>query len=116
MQARLMSSVPRQARMLDSITADLLTAAQIQRGTLRIDLAPLDPRTVVESVAGDRYGIDVEVTVEDDRMVRADPLRLEQTKRGTLTRDLALVCCLCLVPRGRDTNSDSPRDPPDGWY
>ncbi len=71
MQARLMSSVARQARMLDSITADLLTAAQIQRGTLRIDLTPLDPRTVVESVAGDRYGIDVE-------MVRADPLRLEQ--------------------------------------
>jgi signal transduction histidine kinase len=78
MQARLMSSVARQARMLDSITADLLTAAQIQRGTLRIDLTPLDPRTVVESVAGDRYGIDVEVVVEDDRMVRADPLRLEQ--------------------------------------
>ena len=42
------------------------------------DLTPLDPRTVVESVAGDRYGIDVEVVVEDDRMVRADPLRLEQ--------------------------------------
>ena len=41
-----MSSVARQARMLDSITADLLTAAQIQRGTLRIDLTPLDPRTV----------------------------------------------------------------------
>lgn len=78
MQARLMSSVARQARMLDSITADLLTAAQIQRGTLRIDLTPLDPRTVVESVAGDRYGLDVEVIVEDDRLVRADPLRLEQ--------------------------------------
>ncbi|MAO79372.1 response regulator [uncultured Nocardioides sp.] len=84
MQARLMSSVARQARMLDSITADLLTAAQIQRGTLRIDLAPLDPRTVVESVAGDRYGIDVEVTVEDDRMVRADPLRLEQMMSNLL--------------------------------
>ena len=78
MQARLMSSVARQARMLDSITADLLTAAQIQRGTLRIDLTPLDPRTVVESVAGDRYGLAVEVVVEDDRLVRADPLRLEQ--------------------------------------
>ncbi len=36
MQRRLMSSVARQARMRDSITADLLTAAQIQRGTLRI--------------------------------------------------------------------------------
>lgn len=78
MQRRLMSSVARQARMLDSITADLLTAAQIQRGTLRIDLAPVDPRSVVESVAGDRYGLDVEILVEDDRLVRADPLRLEQ--------------------------------------
>ncbi len=78
MQRRLMSSVARQARMLDSITADLLTAAQIQRGTLRIDLAPVCARSVVESVAGDRYGLDVEIVVEDDRLVRADALRLEQ--------------------------------------
>lgn len=78
MQGRLMSSVARQARMLDSITADLLTAAQIQRGTLRIDLAPVCARGVVESVAGDRYGLDVEIIVEDDRLVRADALRLEQ--------------------------------------
>lgn len=78
MQRRLMSSVARQARMLDSITADLLTAAQIQRGTLRIDLAPVCARSVVESVAGDRYGLDVEIIVEDDRLVRADALRLEQ--------------------------------------
>jgi signal transduction histidine kinase/DNA-binding NarL/FixJ family response regulator len=78
MQGRLMSSVARQARMLDSITADLLTAAQIQRGTLRIDLAPVCPRGVVESVAGDRYGLAVEIIAEDDRLVRADALRLEQ--------------------------------------
>lgn len=78
MQRRLMSSVARQARMLDSITADLLTAAQIQRGTLRIDLAPVCARSVVESVAGDRYGLDVEIITEDDRLVRADALRLEQ--------------------------------------
>jgi len=78
MQSRLMSSVARQARMLDSITADLLTAAQIQRGTLRIDLAPVRAHSVVESVAGDRYGLDVDIVVEDDRLVRADALRLEQ--------------------------------------
>lgn len=78
MQGRLMSSVARQARMLDSITADLLTAAQIQRGTLRIDLAPVCARSVVESVAGDRYGLDVEIVAEDERLVRADALRLEQ--------------------------------------
>lgn len=73
---RLMGSVARQARMLDSITADLLTAAQIQRGTLRIDLQTVDPRSVVESVVADRY--DVTVRVDDPRPVRADPLRLEQ--------------------------------------
>lgn len=73
---RLMESVARQARLLDGITADLLTAAQIQRGTLRIDLQTVDPRAAVESVVTDRY--DVAVTVEDGRQVRADPLRLEQ--------------------------------------
>ncbi|CAB4700118.1 MAG: response regulator [Actinobacteria bacterium] len=75
---RLMTSVARQARMLDSITADLLTAAQIQRGTLRVDLTVLDPRAIIESVVNDRYGVQVEVIFDDDRLVRADPLRLEQ--------------------------------------
>jgi signal transduction histidine kinase len=73
---RLMESVARQARLLDSITADLLTAAQIQRGTLRIDLQTVDPRATVEAVIADRY--EVAVIVEDPRWVRADPLRLEQ--------------------------------------
>ncbi|MEN8707019.1 MAG: hybrid sensor histidine kinase/response regulator [Nocardioides marinisabuli] len=81
-RARLMGSVARQARMLDSITADLLTAAQIQRGTLRFDLRPVRPRQVVESLVHDRYRGDpdpvVEVHVDDDREVRVDPLRLEQ--------------------------------------
>lgn len=73
---RLMGSVARQARILDSITADLLTAAQIQRGTLRLDLQDVMPRTVVEGVVGNRP--DVALTVDDPRTVRADPLRLEQ--------------------------------------
>lgn len=73
---RLMASVARQARMLDSITADLLTAAQIQRGTLRIDLQPVDVRSAIDSVVTDRY--DVDVVIEDERPVRADPLRLDQ--------------------------------------
>jgi signal transduction histidine kinase len=80
---RLMASVTRQARMLDSITADLLTAAQIQRGTLRLDLQVVDPRTAVESVIADRY--DVEVSIEDERCVRADPLRLEQMLTNLLS-------------------------------
>lgn len=73
---RLMDSVARQARILDRITADLLTTAQIQRGTLRIDLQVVDPRAVVGGVMADRFDVEVEVT--DDRPVRADPLRFEQ--------------------------------------
>ena len=77
-RSRLMSSVARQARLLDSITADLLTAAQIQRGTLRIDLQEVSPQQVVDSVVGDRYDVGIEVVVEDSRPVRADAVRLEQ--------------------------------------
>lgn len=73
---RLLESVARQARLLDRITTDLLTAAQIQRGTLRVDLQTVDPRAAVEAVVADRF--DVTLSVEDDRPVRADPLRLEQ--------------------------------------
>ena len=73
---RLMGSVGRQARILDGITADLLTAAQIQRGTLRIDLQAVDARTVIEGAIGDTY--DVALDIEDQRSVHADPLRLEQ--------------------------------------
>ena len=82
-QYRLMSSVARQARILDRITADLLTAAQIQRGTLRVDLQVVDPRTIVEGVVEGRF--DVDVVVDDDRSVRADPLRLEQMLTNLLS-------------------------------
>ena len=80
---RLMASVGRQARVLDSITADLLTAAQIQRGTLRIDLQVVDPATIIEAAIGDRYN--VAVSIEDTRQVRADPLRLEQMLTNLLS-------------------------------
>jgi signal transduction histidine kinase len=73
---RLMDSVARQARILDRITADLLTTAQIQRGTLRIDLQVVDPRAVIEGIIADRFAVEVDIT--DDRAVRADPLRFEQ--------------------------------------
>ncbi len=80
---RLMASVGRQALMLDNITADLLTAAQIQRGTLRIDLQVVDPSTAIATAVGDRY--DVSVEIEDPRQVRADPLRLEQMLTNLLS-------------------------------
>ena len=82
-QERLMASVARQARILDQITADLLTAAQIQRGTLRVDLQVVDPRTIVQGIVETRF--DVEVAFEDHREVRADPLRLEQMLTNLLS-------------------------------
>ncbi|MDO9458025.1 response regulator [Nocardioides sp.] len=80
---RLMESVARQARILDRITADLLTAAQIQRGTLRIDQQVVEPRTLILGTIEGRW--DVEVAIEDDRPVRADPLRLEQMLTNLLS-------------------------------
>ncbi|MFL6174483.1 MAG: response regulator [Marmoricola sp.] len=77
-QARLMASIARQSRMLDSITADLLTAAQIQRGTLRVEAHNLDPVALIETLIQDRYPDSVTVEVGDSRQVVADPLRLEQ--------------------------------------
>ncbi len=73
---QLLESVARQARMLDSLTADLLTAAQIEGGTLRVNLQEVDPREVIESIVGDRADVTVHATQE--HRVRADPLRLEQ--------------------------------------
>ncbi len=75
---RLMSSVTRQSRMLDTITADLLTAAEIQRGDLHLDPQPVQPLAAIDAVISDRYLVTVSVQIEDDRAVFADPLRLEQ--------------------------------------
>ena len=75
---RLMSSVTRQARVLDSITGDLLTAAEVQRGSLRLDRQPIEPLEVIDAVIRDRYLVAVSAVVTDERKVFADPLRLEQ--------------------------------------
>lgn len=78
LQRRLMASVVRQARILDAVTADLLTAAQIQRGTLRVDLHTVYPGPVADAAVAARWDTDVQVLIEDARPVRADPARLEQ--------------------------------------
>jgi signal transduction histidine kinase/CheY-like chemotaxis protein len=75
---RLMSSVTRQARMLDTIAADLLTAAEIQHGSLHLDLEQVDPLPVIDTVITERYLVAVSAQVEDDRRVLVDPVRLEQ--------------------------------------
>ena len=76
--ARLMSSVTRQARTLDALSADLLTTAQIQRGTLSLDFRQVDLVSVIETVVADRDPVTVSVEIEDSRPVNADPLKLEQ--------------------------------------
>jgi len=77
-RTRLMSAITRQTRVLDSITADLLTAAELQRGSLRLDPQPVKPIDVIDAVINDRYLATVNAVVQDDRNVLADPLRLEQ--------------------------------------
>jgi signal transduction histidine kinase/ActR/RegA family two-component response regulator len=74
---RLMTSVARQARMLDGITGDLLVTAQVERGTLRLDRSPVDPVDVARSVLADQQ-VPTAVEVVDERFVDADPLRLQQ--------------------------------------
>jgi signal transduction histidine kinase/CheY-like chemotaxis protein len=72
------SSIARQARLLDSITADLLTTAQAQRGALKVTLETIDPRVVIDGAVRGRDVDLATVEVEDPRPVLADPLRLEQ--------------------------------------
>jgi signal transduction histidine kinase len=84
---RLMSSVARQARVLDGITADLLTAAQIQRGALRVEPRHLDPAEVIRAVIDD-HQLPISLEVRDGRRIIADPLRLEQMI-GNLIRNAA---------------------------
>lgn len=78
LRERLMATAQRQARMLESITADLLTAAQIQRGTLRIEPSTLDAVRLIENVIQDHYPESVTIEAGDRRLVVADALRLEQ--------------------------------------
>lgn len=75
-RSRMMRAIIRQTRLLDDLTADLLTSAQIQRGTLRLDREPVDPAVMVRSALPDDVTAHVEVL--DRRWVDADPLRVEQ--------------------------------------
>ncbi|VXC28371.1 hybrid sensor histidine kinase/response regulator [Nocardioides sp. AX2bis] len=88
---RWVAAVLRQTRALDGITADLLTSAQIQRGTMRVDLVDVDAAAVARRVAAEHdlsvagSGSAVTVVVEDNRAVRADPVRLAQALRTLLS-------------------------------
>lgn len=79
----LTGAMARQARILDGITTDLLTTAQAQHGTLRLELADVRPADLAAAVLTGGY--DAALTVSDERTVRADPRRLEQVLTNLLT-------------------------------
>lgn len=72
------ASIARQTRQLDNITADLLTTAQVQRGTLKVGLEVVEPRLLIDAAVRDRDLDLATVEIDDPRPVLADPLRLEQ--------------------------------------
>lgn len=76
-QAQLLAAIARQARLLDRVTDDLLTASQADRGQLRLHAADVPLRPALDAAAGTLEG---EVTVQcpADLVVRADPVRLDQ--------------------------------------
>jgi len=78
LKSRLLATAQRQSHVLESITADLLTAAQIQRGTVRVEPRPLDPIALATTLIQERFPESVTVEAGDQRQVLADALRLEQ--------------------------------------
>jgi len=74
---RLGAAVVRQARQLDSMTSDLLTAAQAHRGALELRLERVDVKAVLGTVLDGPYD-EVALDGAEGAWVRADPLRLEQ--------------------------------------
>ncbi|MGY2701448.1 response regulator [Nocardioides sp. HB32] len=65
------------------VTTELLTTAQVRHGTLTPQLRDVRPADVVVAVLAGRYDAGVEVT--DERLVHADPLRLEQMLSNLLS-------------------------------
>lgn len=82
-RARLLRSVHRQAELLEGITADMLAAAQAERGVIAVHAGPIAAGDVVRGVVEDRY--DVELRVLADPLVRADPVWLEQMVANLLS-------------------------------
>ncbi len=73
---RLLSTLDRQTRRLDQITADLLVSAQARHGTVGSRPQLVHPGPVIEGVLAHRDR--VRVDIEDGRPVLVDPYRLEQ--------------------------------------
>ena len=71
-----MEVITRQTRLLERITADLLTARQAQHGTLIPDLREVDATELIGSVVP--AGVDFVVAGNDIPPMVADPLRVQQ--------------------------------------
>lgn len=75
-RSRMLAAIGRQTRLLDNITADLLTAGQAQHGMLAVQLEQVDPADIVRTVIDDTFDLTV---VDDHRpLVVTDPIRLQQ--------------------------------------
>jgi signal transduction histidine kinase len=75
-RGRMLAAIGRQTRLLDNITADLLTAGQAQHGTLAVQLENVDPADIVRAVVDDSFDLTV---INDSRpLVITDPMRLQQ--------------------------------------
>lgn len=74
----LLDSIRRQAITLDRVTDDLLTAAQAQRGSLRVDVGPVELAAVVEGAASDLADREVSIRGVQEISVLADQTRLCQ--------------------------------------
>ena len=73
---RILALIVRQARLLDAITADLLTAGQAHRGILTVQLQPLAAGALVRAMTADLD--DVTVLDETTTGVLTDPHRFAQ--------------------------------------
>ena len=85
LKARLLSTAQRQSHVLEGMTADLLTAAQIHRGTVRVEPRALDPVALVTTLIQERFPDTVTVEAHDPRLIWADALRLEQMMGNLLS-------------------------------
>ena len=82
----LLGAVQRQATVLDRVTEDLLTAAQTQRGSLRLDIGSVPLQSVLtDAVADLGDGMAVDVRGADGVHVRADATRLSQMVANLLS-------------------------------
>ena len=77
LREELLAAIARQARLLDRATADLLTAAQVDRGGVRVDSRPFALVEVLTSAVADS-AVAAEVVCPTGLTVLADALRVQQ--------------------------------------